>query len=96
MASYTNRAELPEALTVIASQLEAAGFAVETDVRDYTDIEPDMLAGAFDAFLMSRSVVQDSGDAYTYLESDFTSEEDSTSPGWPTPPWTRPSAPPRP
>lgn len=74
LASYTNRAELPEALTVIASQLEAAGFEVETDVRDYTDIEPDMLAGAFDAFLMSRSVVQDSGDPYTYLESDFTSE----------------------
>src|SRR5699024_3610397 len=28
--------------------------------------------GAFDAVLMSRSVVQDSGDAYTYVESDFT------------------------
>ena len=73
VASYTNRAELPEALTVIASQLEAAGFTVETEVRDYTDIEADMLAGDFDGFLMSRSVVQDSGDAYTYLESDFTS-----------------------
>lgn len=74
LATYSNRAELPEALTVLASQLEAAGFAVETEVRDYNDIEPDMLAGAFDAVLMSRSVVQDSGDAYTYLESDFTSE----------------------
>ncbi|GAB3645087.1 periplasmic substrate-binding domain-containing protein [Glycomyces tarimensis] len=73
LATYANRAELPETLTVIAAQLEAAGFAVETEVRDYNDIEPDMLAGAFDAFLMSRSVVQDSGDAYTYLESDFTS-----------------------
>lgn len=74
IATYTNRAELPEALTVIASQLEAAGFTVTTEVRDYNDIEPDMLAGAFDAVLMSRSVVQDSGDPYTYLESDFTSD----------------------
>jgi peptide/nickel transport system substrate-binding protein len=74
IATYSNRAELPEALIVIASQLEAAGFAVETEVREYNDIEPDMLAGDFDAFLMSRSVVQDSGDAYTYLDSDFTSD----------------------
>lgn len=74
LATYSNRAELPEALTVLASQLEAAGFAVETEVREYNDIEPDMLAGDFDAFLMSRSVVQDSGDAYTYLDSDFTGD----------------------
>ncbi|MFG3339571.1 ABC transporter substrate-binding protein [Glycomyces sp. NPDC048151] len=74
IATYSNRAELPEALTVLAAQLEAAGFAVETEVREYNDIEPDMLAGDFDAFLMSRSVVQDSGDAYTYLHSDFTSD----------------------
>ncbi|GAA2122051.1 ABC transporter substrate-binding protein [Glycomyces algeriensis] len=74
LATYSNRAELPEALIVLASQLEAAGFAVETEVREYNDIEPDMLAGEFDAFLMSRSVVQDSGDAYTYLDSDFTGD----------------------
>lgn len=74
IATYSNRAELPEALAVIASQLETAGFTVTTEVRDYNDIEPDMLAGAFDAVLMSRSVVQDSGDPYTYLESDFTSD----------------------
>ncbi|RRS00121.1 ABC transporter substrate-binding protein [Glycomyces terrestris] len=72
-ATYSNRAELPEALTVLAAQLQDAGFAVTTEVREYNDIEPDMLAGAFDLFLMSRSVVQDSGDAYTYLHSDFTS-----------------------
>lgn len=72
LATYANRAELPETLTVIASQLETAGFNVQTQVRDYNDIEPDVLAGAFDAVLMSRSVVQDSGDAYTYMESDFT------------------------
>jgi peptide/nickel transport system substrate-binding protein len=74
LGTYSNRAELPEALTVIAAQLEAAGFTTETDVREYNDIEPDMLAGDFDVFLMSRSVVQDSGDAYTFLASDFTSE----------------------
>ncbi|SDL53898.1 peptide/nickel transport system substrate-binding protein [Glycomyces sambucus] len=74
LATYTNRAELPEALTVIAAQLEAAGFTVATEVREYNDIEPDMLAGAFDLVLMSRSVVQDSGDAYTYLDSDFTGD----------------------
>jgi peptide/nickel transport system substrate-binding protein len=74
LGTYSNRAELPEALIVIASQLEAAGFATETEVREYNDIEPDMLAGDFDVFLMSRSVVQDSGDAYTYLDSDFTSD----------------------
>ncbi|MFC4334484.1 ABC transporter substrate-binding protein [Salininema proteolyticum] len=76
IATYSNRAELPEVLTVLADQLTRAGFDVATEVRDYDDIESDMLAGEFDGFLLSRSVVLDSGDPQTFFASDFTSGGD--------------------
>jgi peptide/nickel transport system substrate-binding protein len=44
---------------------------VEQDVREYQHIESDALAGAFDAFILSRATVLDSGDPVAYLYSDF-------------------------
>ena len=55
----------------LEQQLEAAGFVVEQDVREYQFIEADALDGAFDAFILSRATVIDSGDPVAYLASDF-------------------------
>ena len=73
IGSYSDRPELAEAVVVIAQQLEAAGFTVATDVREYAQIEADALAGRFDVFLLSRATVLDSGDPVAYMVSDFAS-----------------------
>ncbi|ALJ20670.1 ABC transporter substrate-binding protein [Microbacterium sp. No. 7] len=72
LGTFTDRAELPEVAVLIEQQLEAAGFVVEQDVREYQYIEADALDGAFDAFILSRATVIDSGDPVAYLTSDFT------------------------
>jgi peptide/nickel transport system substrate-binding protein len=74
LATYTNRAELPEAATVLQQQLEKAGFTVKQDVREYTQMEADLLAGKYDALVFSRVTLLDTGDAVDYLASDFTSK----------------------
>jgi peptide/nickel transport system substrate-binding protein len=73
LAAYTNRAEIPEAATVLQQQLEKAGFTVKQDVREYTQMEADLLAGKYDALVFSRVTLLDTGDAVAYLASDFTS-----------------------
>lgn len=71
LGTFTDRAELPEVAVRLEQQLEAAGFEVEQVVREYTYIENDALAGAFDAFILSRATVLDSGDPVAYMYSDF-------------------------
>ncbi|SMD27130.1 ABC transporter substrate-binding protein [Kibdelosporangium aridum] len=73
LAAYTNRAELPEAATVLQQQLEKAGFTVQQDVREYTQMEADILAGKYDALILSRVTLLDTGDAVAYLASDYMS-----------------------
>jgi peptide/nickel transport system substrate-binding protein len=74
LGTFTDRAELPEVAVLLEQQLEAAGFVVTQDVREYSFIEADALAGAFDAFILSRATVLDSGDPVAYMASDFTCE----------------------
>ncbi|WP_180687592.1 ABC transporter substrate-binding protein [Streptomyces gossypiisoli] len=74
LATYTNRAELPEAASVLQQQLEEAGFTVRQDVREYTQMEADLLAGKYDALVFSRVTLLDTGDAVAYLASDYTSD----------------------
>lgn len=74
LATYSGRAELPEIAVQLEQQLEAAGFVVTQDVRDYVNIEDDMLAGAFDAFIMSRNTLLDTGDPLSFMAADFTCE----------------------
>ncbi|SBS33356.1 Nickel-binding periplasmic protein precursor [Marinomonas aquimarina] len=71
IGTFTDRAELPEVAALLKQQLEAAGFAVELDIREYAQIENDALAGKFDAFILSRATVLDSGDPVAYMVSDF-------------------------
>jgi len=72
LGTFTDRAELPEVAVILEQQLEAAGFVVQQDVREYQFIEADALEGKFDAFILSRATVLDSGDPVAYLASDFT------------------------
>ncbi|MGH3652198.1 ABC transporter substrate-binding protein [Glutamicibacter sp.] len=74
LGTFTDRAELPEVSVILEQQLEAAGFIVKQDVREYQYIEADALDGAFDAFILSRATVLDSGDPVAYFASDFTCE----------------------
>ncbi|MFI7493599.1 ABC transporter substrate-binding protein [Kocuria sp. M4R2S49] len=71
IGTFTDRAELPEVAVQLQQQLEAAGFEVELDVREYQYIEADALEGDFDAFILSRATVLDSGDPVAYMVSDF-------------------------
>lgn len=71
LATFSDRAELPEVAVYLAQQLTAAGFTVKQVVREYSQIEADALAGKFDAFILSRATVLDSGDPVAYLYSDF-------------------------
>ena len=71
LATFSDRAELPEVAVMLSEQLKAAGFDVHLVVREYAHIEADALAGRFDAFILSRATVLDSGDPLTYLYSDF-------------------------
>lgn len=71
LATFSDRTELPEAAVYLAQQLSAAGFTVKQEVREYAQIESDALAGKFDAFILSRATVLDSGDPVAYMYSDF-------------------------
>ncbi|NIF22242.1 ABC transporter substrate-binding protein [Candidatus Pantoea multigeneris] len=71
LATFSDRTELPEVAVYLAQQLTAAGFSVKQVVREYSQIESDALAGKFDAFILSRATVLDSGDPLAYLYSDF-------------------------
>ncbi|MGI5459491.1 ABC transporter substrate-binding protein [Streptomyces sp. CA-249302] len=72
VATYDNRPELPEVAQVLKQQLEKAGFRVELEVREYSRLESDALAGKFDAFVLARNTLVDTGDPVAVLASDFT------------------------
>lgn len=74
LATFTDRAELPEVAVLLEQQLTKAGFKVKQEVRQYAHIEADALAGKFDAFILSRATVLDSGDPVAYMFSDFACE----------------------
>ncbi|MFE7929214.1 ABC transporter substrate-binding protein [Streptomyces sp. NPDC057456] len=72
LATYDNRPELPETAQVLKQQLEKAGFEVILEVRAYSRLESDALAGRFDAFVGARNSLLDTGDPVSLLASDFT------------------------
>ncbi|WP_327698770.1 ABC transporter substrate-binding protein [Streptomyces sp. NBC_00459] len=72
LATYDNRPELPEAAQVLKQQLEKAGFRVKLEVREYSRLESDALAGKFDALVAARNTMLDSGDPVSVLASDYT------------------------
>ncbi|MFT3888988.1 MAG: ABC transporter substrate-binding protein [Arachnia sp.] len=71
LATYTDRAENPEIAVQVQAQLEAAGFVVKQDVREYANLEEEMLNGGFDAVILSRNTMIDTGDPLSALMQDF-------------------------
>jgi peptide/nickel transport system substrate-binding protein len=72
LATYDNRPELPEVAQVLKQQLEKAGFEVALEVREYSRLETDALAGKFDAFVLARNTLVDTGDPLAVLTNDYT------------------------
>ncbi|MBD3007068.1 ABC transporter substrate-binding protein [Streptomyces sp. 5-10] len=72
LATYDNRPELPEVAQVLQQQLRKAGFGVKLEVREYSRLESDALAGKFDAVVAARNTMLDTGDPVSYLADDFT------------------------
>jgi peptide/nickel transport system substrate-binding protein len=70
--TYTARAELPDLAVAIKDMLGRAGIEVEITVAEYASLEPDVLAGRHDMFLLSRSYMVDLPDPAGFLASDFT------------------------
>ncbi|MFV0429136.1 MAG: ABC transporter substrate-binding protein [Arachnia sp.] len=71
LATYTDRAENPEIAVLLQAQLEEAGFVVTQDVREYAHMEAEMLGGEFDAVIISRNIMLDTGDPLSALAQDF-------------------------
>ncbi|MEU4654749.1 ABC transporter substrate-binding protein [Streptomyces sp. NPDC023723] len=76
LATYDNRPELPEVAQVVKEQLEQAGFKVKLTVREYSRLESDALDGEFDAFVLARNTLLDTGDPVSILASDYTCDGD--------------------
>ena len=72
LATYDNRPELPEVAQVLKQQLEKAGFKVALEVREYSRLESDALEGKFDAFVLARNTLVDTGDPVAVLAGDYT------------------------
>ncbi|MEU8650732.1 ABC transporter substrate-binding protein [Streptomyces sp. NPDC048737] len=72
LATYNNRPELPEVAQVLEQQLEKAGFTVKLTVGEYSRLESDALAGKFDAFVLARNTLVDTGDPVAVLAGDHT------------------------
>ncbi len=73
IATYSDRPELPEAVTVIADQLRKAGFTVDTPVvKEYPVLEPDLKAGKYDMVLLSRMYMSKANDPLSLIQLDHT------------------------
>ncbi|GAA4786635.1 ABC transporter substrate-binding protein [Streptomyces ziwulingensis] len=71
LATYDNRPELPEVAQVVKEQLEKGGFKVKLTVREYSRLESDALDGRFDAVVLARNTLLDTGDPVAVLAGDY-------------------------
>jgi peptide/nickel transport system substrate-binding protein len=74
LIAYNDRPEFADLAAVIQDQLSQVGITVSIRAGEYASLEPDMLAGNFDAALLSRGYTTDMADPASYLRSDWTCE----------------------
>ena len=72
LIAYNDRPEFANLAAVIQSQLAELGIEVTIRSGEYTAFEPDLLAGDYDAVLLSRGYLLDVGDPAGYLAADYT------------------------
>jgi len=71
LIAYNDRPEFGDLAAVIQDNLGKIGIEVKIKAGEYASFEPDLLAGNFDAALLSRGYLIDLGDASGYLLSDY-------------------------
>ncbi|TWF77681.1 peptide/nickel transport system substrate-binding protein [Pseudonocardia hierapolitana] len=69
--TYQNRPELPTLATAVQAMLREVGIDAEIRIGEYGTQEPEVLAGRYDMFLLSRSYLTDVPDAGATLRSDY-------------------------
>ena len=72
LMAYVARPEFGDLAAVIQGQLGELGIEVKIRSGEYASFEPDVLAGDYDAFLISRGYLVDLGDPAGYLAADYT------------------------
>jgi peptide/nickel transport system substrate-binding protein len=72
LIAYNDRPEFGDLAAVIQDELGQLGATVKIKAGEYASFEPDLLAGEFDAALLSRGYLVDLGDPLGYLTSDYT------------------------
>ena len=72
LLAYTERAELPDLAAVVQGQLRQIGIKVEIRASNYAGIEPDLMSGNFDMFVLSRNHLTDVADPIGFLSADYT------------------------
>jgi peptide/nickel transport system substrate-binding protein len=70
--TYPARAELTTLTTAVQAMLKAAGIETTIRVAEYNTLEPEVLGGRYDLFVLSRSYLTDIPDAAGFLTSDYT------------------------
>ena len=71
LATYSDRPELAEAASAVAEDLRAVGFEVDVTVQEFATMETDLLEGAYDAVIGTRSYLVETNDPVGYLASDW-------------------------
>ena len=74
LMAYVSRPEFADVAAVIQDQLGQLDIEVKIRSGEYTTFEPDLLAGDYDAALLSRGYLLDVGDPAGYLDADYTCE----------------------
>ncbi len=69
--TYPTRTSLPPTAVAIQDMLSQVGVNVEIRIAQYDPMAPDVLAGNFDMFIVSRSHVTDNYDPEGFFSSDY-------------------------
>jgi peptide/nickel transport system substrate-binding protein len=69
--TYPTRANLPTTAVAIQDMLSQVGINVEIRIAQYDPMAPDVLAGNYDMFIISRSHVTDNYDPEGFFTSDY-------------------------
>lgn len=74
LSTYTGRSELPALAQAVQAQLSEAGIETEIEVSEYSALEPRILEGEYDLFILTRSYLNDGNDPSGFLADDYSCE----------------------
>jgi peptide/nickel transport system substrate-binding protein len=72
LLAYTERAELADLASVVQAQLGELGIPVTIRIAAFASLEPGVMAGNFQAMLLSRNHLTDVPDPGAFLTADYT------------------------